>query len=69
MKLYLCVKVLVLGEAAGMASVRRDQVLPPCQTEPVPDVSNMDPPLPKALKDTEERAKMMCSNCERGLRK
>ncbi|GAB0207045.1 epimerase family protein SDR39U1 [Grus japonensis] len=31
-----------------MASVRRCQKLPPCQTEPVPASSKMDPPLAKA---------------------
>ena len=41
-------KVLVVGEAAGVASVRRDQELPPCRTEPVLAGSKMDPLLAKA---------------------
>lgn len=36
------------SRAAGVASVRRHQVLPSCQTETVPDASKMEPPLPKA---------------------
>jgi len=36
------------GGAAGVASVRRDQELPPYQTEPVPASSKADPPLAKA---------------------
>ena len=34
--------------AAGVACVRRGQVLPPCQTEPGPAGSEMDPLLAKA---------------------
>ena len=41
-------KVLAAEGAAGVASVRRDQELPPCQTEPVPASSKMDPLLAKA---------------------
>ena len=33
---------------AGVASLRRDQGIPPCLTEPVPAGSKMDLPLAKA---------------------
>ena len=46
--LGLCGKVLVARPAAGVASVRRHQKLPPCETEPVPVGSRMDLLLPKA---------------------
>jgi len=36
------------GEVAGTSSARRDQGLPPCQTEPVSAGSKTNPPLPKA---------------------
>ena len=36
------------GGHAEVASVRRQQGLPPCQTESVPASSKMDPPLAKA---------------------
>lgn len=41
-------KILAVGRAARVASVRRHQGLPPCQTEPAPDGSKTDPVLPKA---------------------
>ena len=36
------------GVSAEVASMRRLQKLPPCQTEPVPAGSKTAPPLPKA---------------------
>jgi len=39
---------LVAGGAAGVASVRSYQKLPPCPIEPMPVGPNMDPPLAKA---------------------
>jgi len=46
--LGLCGKVLVSGRAAGLASVRCQELPPPCQTEPVADGSKTDLPLAKA---------------------
>lgn len=37
-----------IGGAAGVASVRRPQKLPPCQTEPVLASSRMNSPLARA---------------------
>jgi len=41
-------KVLVVGGAIGVASVRSCEKLPPCLIKPVPAGSKMDPPPPKA---------------------
>ena len=41
-------KVLVGGGAAGVASVRRCQKLPPCSVDPVPASSKKDPSVAKA---------------------
>jgi len=41
-------KVLVVGGAIGMDSMRSCKKLPPCLTEPVPGGSKMDLPLPKS---------------------
>lgn len=41
-------KVLVVEVAAGVASVRKDQELHPCWTQPVPASCVMDPPLDTA---------------------
>jgi len=46
-----------VGIAAGGASMRKDQHLPACYTEPVPTGPKPDPLLPKAEQQLGERSK------------
>jgi len=49
-------KVLVVGGATKVATVRSCQKLPPCLTEPMPAGSKTDPPLAKAKPFSNGRA-------------